>query len=551
MRSRRYGGLVIVFARSHERVMNMNLRNRVINAIRIVGSNVPALWLGADEFRAAFEGLFIGCAGAWICALITSDDRTISLEIVSKFGLLVFVYWGLFTILWCAIRARFHGNWWQGIFIDVLTGGGLALLPTTLILFYQYRLLDPFSNNVILMSIVYGACITIGYPSLHGLLRLWIKSRRQLQWALTSAQLMAALCCVFVFILVITLALLFDPGGLGTTPDPVVSYTILVLLFLALSGILLIASLPFLILFSYLFMRPIARRIQQLVDATSAIRAGNYHIRIAVNGENEIAQLQTDFNVMASDLERYVRELRDERDTVAKLLNNRRQLTASVGHELRTPVATLRGYLESLRSHHAELSPETVDHDMEVLERETIRLQTLIEDLFALSQAEVGSLTLNCHPSDIEKILQMVGDTVAPLAWKNSRVEVVLESSNGLPLVFVDANRVTQVVLNLVQNAIHHTQPGGLVVINATHMNETVTVRVRDTGEGISSDELPHIWERFYRGKEAGNRPTDGVGLGLALVKELTEAMGGSVAVESIQGIGSCFTISFDAGERQ
>jgi signal transduction histidine kinase len=95
-----------------------------------------------------------------------------------------------------------------------------------------------------------------------------------------------------------------------------------------------------------------------------------------------------------------------------------------------------------------------------------------------------------------------------------------------------------------VQNAIRHTPPGGLVVINATQMDDTVAVRVRDTGEGIASEDLPHIWERFYRGKEAWNHPADGAGLGLALVKELTEAMGGSVTVESMQGIGSCFTVS-------
>ena len=521
----------------------MNLPNRVIQTIRSVCNKIPALWLSAHPLRASFEGLFIGGVGAWIGAIMTSDDRTLSIEKVSKFELLVFIYWGLFTILLCSLRARFYGNWWQGTVIDILAGIGLAILPTTLFLFYLYRLPDLFFNNTLSMSIVYGACMIIGYPSLRGLLRLWIASRRQLQWALTSAQLLAALCSVLVFIIVITVVeILFDPGGLG--PTPVVSYILLVILILAVSGIFLLIILPFLILISYLFMRPIARRIRQLVEATSAIRAGDYHIRIPVKGENEIAQLQTDFNSMASDLERYVQELRDERDTVAKLLQNRRQLIASVGHELRTPVATLRGYLESLRTHHGELPPETLEHDMEVMERETIRLQMLIEDLFALSQAEVGSLSLHCQPSDIETIIHTVGDAVAPLAWKNSRVEVVIEPSNDLPLAIIDTNRVTQVVLNLVQNAIRHTQPGGLVVINATRMNDTVAVRVRDTGEGIASDELPHIWERFYRGKETWNRPSEGAGLGLALVKELTEAMGGSVAVESIQGIGSCFTIS-------
>ncbi|MBA3825447.1 MAG: HAMP domain-containing histidine kinase [Ktedonobacterales bacterium] len=523
----------------------MNLPNRVIQTIRSVCNKIPALWLSAHPLRASFEGLLIGGVGAWIGALMTADDRARSIEKVSTFEVMVFIYWALFTILWCALRARFYGNWWQGIVIDILAGIGLAILPTTLFLCYLSRVPALFFP----MSIVYGACMMIGYPSLHGLLRLWIASRRQLQWALTSVQLLAALCSVVVFILVITVVeMLFDPGGLG--PTPVVSYILLDIFILALSGIFLMTMLPFWILISYLFMRPIARRIQQLVDATSAIRAGKYHIRIPVAGKNEIAQLQADFNSMASDLERYVQEVRDERDTVAKLLQNRRQLIASVGHELRTPVATLRGYLESLRAHQAELSPETLEHDMDVMEHEAIRLQTLIEDLFTLSQSEVGSLILHCQPSDIASIIHTVGDTVAPLAWKNSRVEVVIEPSSGLPLVWVDTHRVTQVILNLVHNAIRHTPPGGLVVINTIRKHDTVAIQVRDTGEGIAPDELPHIWERFYRGKATGNRLTNGAGLGLALVKELTEAMGGSVAVESFEGIGSCFTISLSLASR-
>jgi hypothetical protein len=150
----------------------MNPRHRVMQALRSASAHEQALWLSAHAFRAACEGLFIGCVGAWIGALMTSDDHTFSFTRVSKFGVLAFIYWGLFTILWCALRARFTGNWWQGIGIDLLTGFGLAMLPTTLFLLYQYRLVGAASINIIPMSIVYSACIIIGYPSLHGLLRL-------------------------------------------------------------------------------------------------------------------------------------------------------------------------------------------------------------------------------------------------------------------------------------------------------------------------------------------------------------------------------------------
>src|SRR5262249_3624111 len=126
--------------------MSMNLRSRVMHALRRAGNHVQALWLSAHPLRAAFEGLFIGCVIAWIGALMTSDDHTLSIEKVSKFELLVFIYWGLFTILLCTLRAKFYGTWWQGIVIDILTGIGLAILPTTLFLFYLYRLPDLFFN---------------------------------------------------------------------------------------------------------------------------------------------------------------------------------------------------------------------------------------------------------------------------------------------------------------------------------------------------------------------------------------------------------------------
>lgn len=283
------------------------------------------------------------------------------------------------------------------------------------------------------------------------------------------------------------------------------------------------------------------QRLQTLATATGALRRGDYAIRVPVNGEDEVAQLQSDFNGMAADLERAVRELQGERDRVAALLQERREMIATVSHELRTPVATLRGYLETMLLHWGEPAGATFHHDLEVMEHEAEHLQFLVEDLFTLARTDVGRLALQCEPADIGKIVRRVVESMAPLAWRTSKIEMVAEVPPEVPLAAVDANRLEQALQNLLHNAMRHTAPGGIIAVAVMTEPETLVLQVKDTGEGIAPEDLPRIWERFY---QAGSSPTrTGTGLGLALVKEWIEAMGGSVAVESILGEGSCFTI--------
>jgi signal transduction histidine kinase len=290
---------------------------------------------------------------------------------------------------------------------------------------------------------------------------------------------------------------------------------------------------------SYFIARPMTRRIESLARLTGSLRAGRYTERINVEGEDEIAQLQADFNAMAEALEKTLLELKTERDTVSGLLHTRRELIAGVSHELRTPVATMRSYLESARTNWHDVPPPTLRHDLAVMEREVIRLQALIDDLFTLSRAEVGRLTLRCVPTDVGELARRVVDTAAPLAWQSGRVQVVAEVPHNLPQAMADAGRLEQVLRNLVHNAVRHTPPGGIVVVAASGESQ-VCLEVRDTGEGIPHSDLPHIWEQFYRGDKADEHSA---GLGLALVKQLTVAMGGSVDVDSTPGQGSRFSI--------
>jgi signal transduction histidine kinase len=241
---------------------------------------------------------------------------------------------------------------------------------------------------------------------------------------------------------------------------------------------------------------------------------------------------------LAADLGRTVREVQTERDRVAGLLQSRRELIAGVSHELRTPVATIRAHLESARR---KRSITSFTEELTILDREVIRLQTLIEDLFTLSQTEVNKLTLDLKPVDAGEVIRERVAAMAPLAWQPGRVQVTAEITAGAPKALADRMRLEQSLTNLIYNAVRFTRPGGVVIVAISPEKDGVRIDVRDSGEGIAPKDLPYIWDRFYQGKSAMKGP--GTGLGLALVKEFAGAMGGSVAVESEVGKGSCFTL--------
>jgi signal transduction histidine kinase len=180
--------------------------------------------------------------------------------------------------------------------------------------------------------------------------------------------------------------------------------------------------------------------------------------------------------------------------------------------------------------------------DLQTVQDESVRLQGLIDDLFTLARAEAGGLALDLRPVDTTRVIRRRVETMAPLAWQSKRVAVSADIAAAVPAVMADEGRLAQILANLLHNAIRHTLPGGIVVVAATGEEKMVRVDVRDTGEGISAQDLPLIWTRFYQ--SSSTQPYSGsAGLGLALVKELTEAMGGAVGVKSVLGEGSCFTI--------
>jgi signal transduction histidine kinase len=399
-----------------------------------------------------------------------------------------------------------------------------------------------------------------GYLAARVGVRLWLfwnrLRRRRMLWSLTHAHLITAFAAmmgmlVMSIVIILTsnermdLTSLSLPASFATLLFHSIFPAVSMMIVFTLLGLALV--MPPSAILSFFAARQTTRRLDNLARAARAWRTGDYAARADVSGQDEVAQLQADFNAMAESLQTTLRDLRTERDTVTQLLESRRALVANVSHELRTPVATMRALLEPTLLHwqedlHRQNVPAlTLQHELEVMQGEVERLQTLIDDLFTLSQTEVEHLSLNCQPTDVAPIVRQMVEAMAPLAWQSGRVQVIAELPENLPQAEVDGARLAQILANLLRNAVRHTPPGGIVAVAAAADENAVHIEVRDTGEGILPEELPHIWERFYRGESgcAG----DGAGLGLALVKELTEAMGGSVEVESVVGRGSCFTV--------
>ncbi|HEU0027463.1 MAG TPA: ATP-binding protein [Ktedonobacterales bacterium] len=460
--------------------------------------------------------------------------------------------------LWLALRLRVpEARWYRALPAEALLGALLAVAPSGILLFLikQFAARNPARVTEYFTAwLIVSAIFALAFIVYRAGVRLWLwwdgQRRRRLQWSLTHALLMVAVVgAALLGLSVLAGTVLF------TRPDTPLLQWITALIFLSvliIAGMLVI--LPPIALFSYFFARGASRRVLSLVHATERLRQGDLTARAPVEGVDELAQLQRNFNVMAADLEEGVRELRAERDHVARLLEQRRELVASVSHELRTPVATLRGYLESASMRWdaapgaADAIPGAIRRDLDVMLHETERLQRLIDDLFTLARAEVGRLDLTLGPVDVGVVARRAVETVAPLAWRAGRVEALARVTPETPIACADAARVEQALHNLLRNAIRHTPPGGIiaVIVEPQGVGEAarVALRVRDTGEGIAAEDLPRVWERFYRSSRARELDGDGgSGLGLALVKEVTEAMGGAVAVESAPGEGSAFSL--------
>jgi signal transduction histidine kinase len=274
-----------------------------------------------------------------------------------------------------------------------------------------------------------------------------------------------------------------------------------------------------------ILLHPTLRLIEALTNAAKRMMDGDLSQRVRVRSRDEIGQLGNSFNEMADSLER-----------VERL---RRNMVSDVAHELRTPLSSIRGYMEGLRDD--VITPTT--QLFEALHEETELLTRLVNDLQDLALAEAGQLKLNCAPTAIRDVMSRAVSAMRPSANEKA-ITLVADVIGNPPPVYVDADRADQMIRNLLKNAIAYTPEGGAVTLTIHTDGDVVAVRVTDTGPGIELQHLPFVFERFYRSDFSRSRATGGAGLGLAIVKQLAEAHGGAVGVDSTVGLGSTFTFT-------
>ena len=263
--------------------------------------------------------------------------------------------------------------------------------------------------------------------------------------------------------------------------------------------------------------------VTSLGEAAQHLGRGDLSRRVPTQGAGELRQLAEAFNSMAANLEDAERQ--------------RRNLVADIAHELRTPVSNIQGYLEALKD--GLLQPDQAT--IETIHGQVIHLGHLVEDLRLLAQAEAGALQLHRIPGRMPDVLRVCVDAVRPRA-ETKGITVSLEADETMPLVEMDGTRISQVVNNLLENAIIHTPEGGSVTVSAGESDDgMVRVAVADTGTGIQSEDLLRVFDRFFRADASRSRATGGVGLGLTIAKELVEVHGGTIYVENVVPSGARF----------
>jgi len=277
------------------------------------------------------------------------------------------------------------------------------------------------------------------------------------------------------------------------------------------------------VILGLVFSRLVTSPIKQLTTSAKSIASGDLSKRVQQKNKDEVGELSAAFNSMAEQLERKEQ--------------NRRQLLADIAHELRTPLSIVQGNLEAWLDGVIIPTPEHIATAYD----EVILLSRLITDLRDLSLAEAGHLKLSRSATSVDRIVNAEISSIESHA-RDKQISISSDHLFSLPSVLVDSDRVHQVLHNLLDNAFRYTPAGGAIRIGASSISpEWVTVSVSDSGSGISSEDLPNIFNHFYKADKSRQRGHGGSGIGLAIVKQLVEAHGGKVWVESEVGKGSTF----------
>jgi signal transduction histidine kinase len=395
--------------------------------------------------------------------------------------------------------------------LSLIVTSGIALtFGLSLAIFY--RLLHPSVEDVGLLAVFLSITATLSIAAGYGAYRFGLITRLpHLSWTILAGYVLSSL---------LTLV------NVGMTAW---------LMFvnqhdLLLATVLLLFAGGIAVSLGYFFSVSLTDRIANLSKAAGEVAQGQFDARVTVTGRDEIGDLARAFNDMAAQLEMAAQK-QHELDRL------RRDLVAWVGHDLRTPLTSIRVILEALADGVVE-DAATIERYLNTAQRHIASLSWLLDDLFDMAQIDAGGLKLEREPSSM---CDLISDTIEAFSALAERQGVTLRGSATPEVdpVLMDVQKIGRVLNNLLDNALRHTPAGGTVRVTTSTSPDDVQVQVSDTGEGISEQDLPRVFERFYRGEKSRSRTTGGSGLGLAIAAGIVEAHGGQIGAESRVGQGT------------
>jgi signal transduction histidine kinase len=295
------------------------------------------------------------------------------------------------------------------------------------------------------------------------------------------------------------------------------------------------------LLYGVEFAVGIARPIRRAADAAGKVAEGDLSVRLRERGPSEVHDLAASFNAMAGSLARGKRELESQNEQLREMERLRTELISTISHEARTPLASVLGYTSLLLTR--DIDEAQRRHFLEIIANEGRRLGSLIDDFLDVKRIEEGRLDLRAEPFDIGTVMR---EQVESFAGRSERHTIEFKLGEGPIAVRGDADRLAQVIANLLANAIKYSPEGGSIEISAGRDRGFVRVEVRDHGLGIPETYRAHVFTKFFRG-EAPKHGIAGLGLGLAISREIVEAHGGRMGFETAEGEGSLFWLELPA----
>ncbi len=296
------------------------------------------------------------------------------------------------------------------------------------------------------------------------------------------------------------------------------------------------------ILGSVLFFN-LTRRLRRMTRAVSDFDKGDYSRRIAVQSDDELGQLSSAFNHMADTVENSIDEMK-KNDAL------RRELIANISHDLRSPLASIQGYLETIQMKEDTMDPGQRRAFLNTILNGVINLNKLVHELFELSKLDALQTKPRPEPFSLAELLQDVVLKFQPQA-ERKKINLITKIERNLPFVMGDIGMIDRVISNLIDNAIRYTPENGQVKVLLSRRGGQVYLRIEDSGEGIPREDLPHIFDRFYRVEKSRSKNSGGSGLGLAIVKKILDAHGVNIEVQSEPGKGARFTFCLDVWQPQ